>query len=191
MKIGLFGGTFDPIHNGHLIAAQEALEYAKLNEVWFLPCIRNVLKENSPAEAEHRTKMIELAVSSNPKFKLSDFELKNNLTYTIDTVCELKKAFPEHEFHWIMGSTLAGQFRKWKNAEQLAKEIKFIIVPTPELFEIENSSLAGSNPLILNSTLRTNIYSTTVREKIKNKQDISYLVPEKVKAYIEEHKLYG
>ncbi|MBU2100305.1 nicotinate-nicotinamide nucleotide adenylyltransferase, partial [Candidatus Micrarchaeota archaeon] len=104
MKIGVFGGSFDPIHSGHLTAAEQVLEKKVCDKIWFMPCFQNPLKKEL-ITAEHRKKMVELAVEGNTNFELSDFELKKEkTTFTVDTIKELKKEFPEHEFYFIIAS---------------------------------------------------------------------------------------
>ena len=189
-KIGIFGGTFDPIHIGHLLAARQAIELAKLDEIWFMPTFQNPLKEESKSSLEDRIKMLELGLESREKIKLSLFDVKNKSVYTIDSLKALKKAFPKHEFFFMMGSNLVEQFSRWKEPKEILKMVKLIIIVMHDFPGIQDPSIKKAKPLLLEPLVKTTVSSTIIRERVRKGSDIKNLVPEKVRLYIEEKKLY-
>ncbi len=190
MKIGLFGGSFDPIHLGHVIAGKQVLEKKLCDKIWFFPCWQNPLKKQ-PEKAEHRKKMIELAIQNEKNMELNEFELnKQKKTYTIDSIKELKKKFPEHEFNFIASLKAIENFHKWKKPEKLLKEIKFILVAVENKKEIPEK-IKKFNPITIKPTLSSEISSTLIRKKIKQKKPVSVFLPDKVFDYIKKNKLYG
>lgn len=173
MKIALLGGSFDPPHLGHLIMAVQMKEKFLMDEVWFIPCYEHAFgKQLSPAD--HRLAMCKLIEDGN--IKASDIEIKRKkVSYTIDTLRELTALYPEHEFHWIIGSDQEEDFHKWKNAEELRKKYRFIVFPRGE----------DRNDLIT-----TNISSTFIRNRIAVGKPVTHLVTAAVEEYIYKFKLY-
>ena len=189
-RIGIFGGSFDPVHIGHLFAARQALELAKLDEIWFMPCYQNPLKEEAKASLEDRVKMLELALEDREKVKLSLFDVKNKTVYTIDSIRALKKVFPQHKFYFMIGSNLAPQFSKWKEPKQVTKEVKIIIVSMPDFAGVKDKHLKKAKPLVLEPLVKTTVSSTIIRERVRKGLPVKNLVPGKVLSYIEEKNLY-
>ncbi len=167
-KIGLLGGSFNPIHFGHLNAAKEALSSGKIDEVWFVPALQNPLKEKKPAPAKHRINMIKLAIAGNKKFKVKDFEIRHRIKYTVDSLNFLEKNFPHYEFFLIMGKPLLKELHRWKKFEKVLEQIEIIPVE-----------------------LKIHVSSSIVRKKISKGKSVSKLVPEKVEKYILENRLYS
>ncbi|MDO8428972.1 MAG: nicotinate-nucleotide adenylyltransferase [Candidatus Diapherotrites archaeon] len=200
IKVGVLGGSFNPVHLGHLIAAEEVLRKNACDEVWFMPCYKHAIKsEKDLAKPVHRVQMLAKALPKDSRYVVSTFEiergdLENKTSYTIDTLKALKKNYPNYEFFWIMGSNLSHEFHKWKQASDLVKEIKIIIIAIPgfDVKKFVTRSLFGKNkPIVLEtSVVMTNISSSLIRELIKAQKSIHFLVPEKVREYIEENKLY-
>jgi nicotinate-nucleotide adenylyltransferase len=128
MRIGILGGAFDPIHLGHLAAAEAAYMQASLDEVWFMPSYVPPLKDKPTwFDSDTRLAMVRLAVQNHPHFKVSDLELKRGETsYTIDTVEQLNKLFPDAQFSWIIGADRLNDLMHWKQIEALAARITFI-----------------------------------------------------------------
>jgi len=188
MKIGVFGGSFNPIHNGHLNAAKEILRLTEVEEIWFMPCYKNPLKKGNSVSLEQRLEMAKLAVEGLKGLKASDFEIKNKICYSLDSIRALKKEFPQHEFYFILGSNLVQEFSKWKQPREIVKEVSIIIVPLPELKEIKEKLL--ENALVLRKAKRVNVSSTMVRERVRAGKSIKGLVPAAVEQYIKENNLY-
>jgi len=190
MKIGLFGGSFDPIHSGHLIAAEQVLNKKICDKIWFIPVYQNPLKEKLTSE-KHRKKMLELALKGKKGFELNETELKKKKTsYSIETIKELKKEFPEHEFYFILAEKALNEFNKWREYKKILEEVKLIIVAVFDSAKIPEE-VKKFNPILLQPTLSSNISSTIIRKGIQEKKDISVFLPEKVSAYIKKNKLYG
>lgn len=127
MRIAIVGGSFDPIHNGHIQMADQAIDCLGVNEVWFMPTYQTPLKDRELTSTQERLAMIELVVKKNPKFKVCTFELeRQKQSYTYDTLIELKRIYPDHEFYWIIGNDQLMQFDQWKHADELVKLAHFV-----------------------------------------------------------------
>lgn len=184
MRIGILGGAFDPIHLGHLLLAEQAREKLSLAKVIFIPCfISPFKKEIAPPSC--RYKMVCLAVGNNPFFEVSNLEIKRKgVSYSIDTIRELKKRYTRDEFFFILGSDSWSQFPSWKDSDELLKLVKFeviqrAVVPTPY-----NSDREVADMLYLP------ISSSQIRERVKQNKSIRYLVHETVRRYILRKGLY-
>lgn len=193
MKIGLMGGTFDPIHIGHLLAAETAREEAGLDEVWFMPANVPPHKPHAPkASAEQRWEMVNRAIAGNDAFKASEMELAmGGTSYTIDTVARLNELFPQHQFYYIIGADMVMYLPKWNRIDQLVSMIGFIGI-TRAGYELDVEKLPpgirGRVRLCLMPAV--DISSTEIRERKHNRLTIRYRVPEPVRIYIEENRLY-
>jgi nicotinate-nucleotide adenylyltransferase len=189
MKIGLFFGSFNPVHNGHLMLANYMVQTTDLNKVWFVVSPHNPLKDKKTLLGEYdRLNLINLAIENNPKLKASDIEFKlPQPSYTIDTLSYLKDKFPKHEFTLIMGSDNLATLHKWKNYRQLIEQYPIIVYqrrgftknPFPEVKTIQHIDF----PFI-------DISSSFIREQIKKGISVRYFMPDVVWQYIEEMKLY-
>jgi nicotinate-nucleotide adenylyltransferase len=189
MKIGLFFGSFNPVHNGHLMLANYMVQTTDLNKVWFVVSPHNPLKDKKTLLGEYdRLNLINLAIENNPKLKASDIEFKlPQPSYTIDTLSYLKDKFPKHEFTLIMGSDNLTTLHKWKNYQQLIEQYPIIVYqrrgftknPFPEVKTIQYIDF----PFI-------DISSTFIREQIKKGISVRYFMPDVVWQYIEEMKFY-
>jgi nicotinate-nucleotide adenylyltransferase len=189
MKIGLFFGSFNPVHNGHLMLANYMVQTTDLNKVWFVVSPHNPLKDKKTLLGEYdRLNLINLAIENNPKLKASDIEFKlPQPSYTIDTLSYIKDKFPKHEFTLIMGSDNLATLHKWKNYQQLIEQYPIIVYqrrgftknPFPEVKTIQHIDF----PFI-------DISSTFIREQIKKGISIRYFMPDVVWQYIEEMKFY-
>src|SRR5690242_1180297 len=126
-QIGLMGGTFDPVHNGHLLAAESAREAAKLDEVWFVPTSIPPHKPQPGTDSRARCEMLKAALLGNPAFRLETIELERaGASYTIDTVIALQAREPEAQFYWIVGSDMVGNLPNWRRIDELVDRISFI-----------------------------------------------------------------
>lgn len=193
MKVGIMGGTFDPIHQGHLLAAERAREEAGLDEVWFMPSSTPPHKPNAPkASAEQRLAMVEAAIAGNPFFRAEPCEIRRGGTsYTVDTVRELKAAYPGHEFYYIIGADMVQYLPHWVRIEELARMITFIGLTRPGY----STDVSGLHEAIRDKVLpvtmpQVDISSTLIRNMRSCGQSVRYLVPETVVSYIEGNRLY-
>ncbi|MFY8024402.1 MAG: nicotinate (nicotinamide) nucleotide adenylyltransferase [Sediminibacterium sp.] len=188
MKIGLYFGSFNPIHMGHLIIANHVLNETDLQQVWFVVSPQNPFKqENTLLNEYHRLHLVQLAVEEDNRLRASDIEFKlPKPSYTIDTLVYLKEKYPQHEFTIIMGSDSFQNLPKWKNASLLISDYAFIVYNRPE-FLVKNKY--DARVTILDAPLLT-ISATHVRDNIKAGKSIRYLVPDKVREYIEANKYF-
>ncbi len=194
MRLGLMGGTFDPIHIGHLLAAEEALETCHLDEVWFVPAGRPWMKEGEEVSAaHHRMDMAALAVSSNPRFSVSPMEVeREGLTYTVDTLEELNREDPTRELFLIVGADSAVHMDRWKEPERIRELCTIVAVPRPG-YDVPNAASRPdeSTRVIYLEAPLTAISATEVRERVSKGLPVGDRVPEAVEAYIHRHGLYG
>ena len=193
MNIGIMGGTFDPIHMGHLVAAERAREAVKLDEVWFMPCHVPPHKDQPPkASAKHRMDMVRLAVSDHPCFKVYDGELRRGgVSYTYDTMKILRHDYPEDCFHIIIGGDMVQYLPHWHRIQELLQMARFIGLKRPGTtidFAKLGEEIASKVTLVPMPQL--DISSSQIREWVKNSQSIRYLVPDPVFRYIKENRLY-
>lgn len=185
--IGLYFGSFNPIHIGHLLVATHIREAARLDEVWFIVSPQNPFKQNSElADEHHRLQMVKLAVEDVDYFKVSDIEFQlEKPSYTHITLKALTKQFPEYTFHLIIGEDNVAKFHEWKEADWIQANFKTYIYNRGNMhskFKIQNSEFV-TLPMF-------DISSTSIRNRIHNNQAISYFVTKNVEQYIAFHKLY-
>ena len=188
MKIGLYFGSFNPIHIGHLIIANHVANNTDIDQVWFVVSPQNPLKSSLVLLNEYdRLHLVQLAVRENIKLKASDVEFKlPKPSYTIDTLAYLQEKYPKHQFSVIMGSDSYCNIHKWKNSDVLLANHKLIIYIRPNFSIKEN---LRDNVEILNAPL-LNISATLIRETIKQNRSIQYLVHDAVCDEIERTGYY-
>jgi nicotinate-nucleotide adenylyltransferase len=188
MKIGLYFGSFNPIHVGHLIIANHVLNETDLNKIWFVVSPQNPFKSsNSLLNETHRLQLVRLAVEHDNRLKASDVEFNMpKPSYTIDTLAYLKEKNPDDVFSIIMGSDSLQNLDKWKNYEKITGA-HTIFVYKRNGFEIDNTH--GASIVELNAPI-LEISATHIRELIKAGKSIRYLVPELVREEIETRKFY-
>jgi nicotinate-nucleotide adenylyltransferase len=188
MEIGLYFGSFNPIHVGHLIIASYIANNTNLKKVWFVVSPQNPLKpSNTLLNEYHRQDLVNIAIDGEKKLKCSNVEFKlPKPSYTIDTLTYLKEKHPDYKFSIIMGSDSFTNITKWKNYEQIIKHYKLYIYNRPG-FLITDTLKA--NIEILNAPL-LQISSTDIRNLIKQKKSIRYLVTDGVKEEIERNRYY-
>jgi nicotinate-nucleotide adenylyltransferase len=187
MKIGLYFGSFNPIHTGHLIIASHIIEHTDLQKIWFVVSPQNPLKHSATLLNEYqRLNMVRLAVENDIRFNASDVEFKlPKPSYTIDTLTYLSEKYPKHQFTVIMGGDSYQNLNKWKNYELLVKEYSIVVYNRPG-FEVKENQY---NATILNAPL-LDISSTLIRQQIKSKKNIKYLVPDTVFEELMNNKYY-
>ncbi|HWB28067.1 MAG TPA: nicotinate (nicotinamide) nucleotide adenylyltransferase [Chitinophagaceae bacterium] len=188
MKIGLYFGSFNPIHTGHLIIASYIANNTEIEKVWFVVSPQNPFKKSSALLNEyHRLHLVKLATEDNNQLQASDIEFKlPRPSYTIDTIAYLKEKYPQHEFYIIMGSDGLQNIEKWKNFDALKKDVPFIIYKRPG-FEI--TPVDGADMRTVDAPL-LEISATTIRRLIREGKSIRYLVPDKVCTEIESAGYY-
>ena len=188
MKIGLYFGSFNPVHTGHLIIANHIVNATSLNQVWFIVSPQNPLKQSSSLLNEyHRLHLIKAAIDGENKLQASNVEFQlPKPSYTVDTLAYLKEKFPQNEFSVIMGSDSFCNIKRWKNYEVILKNYLLFIYKR-QGFEIKDSF--GADLTILDAPL-LEISSTHIRELIKKGKSIRYLVPDVVKEEIERNAYY-
>ena len=187
MRIGILGGTFDPVHNGHIYLAKKICQKLSLDKLIFIPTYIPPHKKGiKVTQAKHRYNMLKLAVSGNKIFKLSDMEIKRKgRSYSVETLRRLRKKYGQKtELFFITGSDSLKELDKWKNLPEILRLCKFVIVERPG-FKI-NRNLNGFILLRINAK---DISSSDIRNRIESKP-VKSLIPAKVKAYISRHKLY-
>ncbi|MFN3306502.1 MAG: nicotinate (nicotinamide) nucleotide adenylyltransferase [Candidatus Kapaibacteriota bacterium] len=193
-KIGLFGGSFNPIHIGHLIVANFFVCEFDLDYCFFQPTFISPFKlhqENTVSE-QHRLKMISLAIRGNPKFKIDTYEIdKAGISYSFETILHFRAKFPNSTIFFLVGSDQIDKFTQWKNWKVIL-ENSYLVVAKRD-FKPENKNFVPSeyadNIYFLNNPI-IGISSTQIREFISNNIPIDYLVPKEVKKYIFDNKLY-
>jgi nicotinate-nucleotide adenylyltransferase len=189
MKIGLYFGSFNPVHNGHLVIASYMAEFTDLDQVWMVVSPHNPLKpKHSLLQDYHRLTLVKTGIGDNRKLKASDIEFKlPKPSFTINTLLHLKEKYPEHTFVLIMGQDNLATFHKWKNHEQLLEQCALYVYPRVNA----TSSTLDNHPNVkmINAPI-VELSSSFIREAIKNKKDVRYMMPESVWNYIEEMQFY-
>jgi nicotinate-nucleotide adenylyltransferase len=189
MRIGLFFGSFNPIHVGHMVLANYMASFTDLEQVWFVVSPHNPLKEKSSLlNQNQRLHMVNLAIGDNDKLKSSNIEFGlSQPSYTINTLAHLKEKYPQHTFSLIMGEDNLESFTKWKNYEEILKHHKLYVYPRPN----SNSGDLKSHPnVIMTNAPLMDISSTIIRQAIKDKKDVSFFVPQAVWQYLDEMSFY-
>lgn len=193
-KIGILGGTFDPIHIAHLLAADQAIFYADLDEIWFMPApIPPHKRYSKVTPIVHRVEMVKRVTALNSKYKLCTIELeREGPSYTFDTMKEIKKRFPEDSFFFIIGGDMVHDLSDWYKIEELLQMVRFIGLERPGyLFEPGTETEKGIYEQVVKIPMpHLDISSSLIREWIKMGRTICYVVPSSVEEYIKENHLY-
>jgi len=188
VRLGVMGGTFDPIHFGHLVAASEAMAHFKLDKVIFVPTGDPWQKQEITA-SEHRYKMTQLAILGNSNFEISDLDVKRpGPTYTVDTLRDLNSEYPNADLYFITGADSISQIQTWKDVDQIWGLAQFVGVSRlGHDLEVPKSPQGAISLLEIPALA---ISSTDIRGRVKAGKPIDYLLPDAVIGYIEEHNLY-
>lgn len=183
MKLGLYGGSFDPIHHGHLILARDAIEQLALDRVIFIPAAVSPHKlDRHPAPAEIRRAMVAAAIDGEPQFALDDSELhRTGPSFTIDTVEQMLSQFPGAELFYFIGADNIRALHTWRRIDELRQLVQFVV------FDRDADAAAHGFPTLAR---RIDISATEIRTRVARGESIRYLVPEPVRALIEKHHLY-
>src|ERR1700733_6620608 len=188
LRLGLYGGTFDPVHLGHLILAHDALEQLKLDAVLFIPARQSPFKPGKTgANEKQRLAMLKLALKGREKFWLSRCELDRPApSYAIDTTAEIHEAFPRANLFWLIGADQLPDLHRWHRAAELKKLVTFALLPRGEA-----PHRLPAGVLSLPRPRRVDISATEIRLRVKSNLPIDHLVPAPVAAYIARHRLYA
>ncbi|QWU17654.1 nicotinate-nucleotide adenylyltransferase [Paenibacillus sophorae] len=193
MKVGIMGGTFDPIHIGHLLVAETARDAFGLEQVWFMPSHIPPHKHAAGASGETRLALVSEAIRNNESFRILDWEIvRGGISYTIETVRMLKERYPSEDFYFIIGADMVQYLPKWKDIDELVRRLTFIGVGRPG-----NSLNLGTLPVniadkvLLADMPMVDISSTMIRERAASGKSIRYMVPEAVYDYVQRSELYG
>lgn len=196
-KIGIFGGSFNPIHMGHLIAAQETLDAMRLDKVIFIPAGNPPHKsQDNLAAAEDRYNMVKLAIQNNPGFEISSIEMeRGGKTYSFDTLMELRKQYKDIDMHFIIGFDTLKELHTWRNIQGIFDIASFAVVNRGnEALEIKQwmedrvRTYGGTIDYVPIPDIE--ISSTDIRHRIQSDRSIKYLVPDTVEKYIKSRGLY-
>ena len=191
MKIGLYFGTFNPIHIGHLIIANHMAENSELDQVWMVVTPHNPLKKkNTLLDDYHRLEMVHLATKGFPKIQPSDIEFKlPQPNYTVNTLAHLLEKFPQHEFSLIMGEDNLNSLHKWKNYEEILKNHTIYVYPRLNTDKIDNQFVNHKKIHKIDAPI-VELSSTFIRENIKIGKNIVPMLPKEVWEYIEHNLFY-
>lgn len=197
-KIGILGGTFDPVHYGHLAIGQLALEVCQLDELYFVPTGKPPHKLSSEVtSANNRYEMLRIAVSVHPQFSICDYEIKRDSpSYTQNLLLYFREQFPEDELHLVMGADLFHELELWYHYQELFSLAHLVImnrensdpVSLEEKAELFRRNFQASITLV--SGIRLQVSSSMIRKRVRDKHTIRYLTPDTVVRYIEDKQLY-
>ena len=189
LRLGVMGGTFDPIHHGHLVAASEVASAFKLDQVIFVPT-GEPWQKPLVTNSEDRYLMTVIATASNPRFNVSRVDIdRDGPTYTVDTLRDIQATYTDAELFFITGADAITQILAWKDVDQLWSAAKFIAVTRPgHAMQIPSGAPAGAIEVLEIPAL--SISSTDVRQRAANSEPVWYLVPDGVVQYINKHQLY-
>ena len=187
LRLGIYGGTFDPVHLGHLILAHDALEQLALDAVLFVPAARSPFKAARPlAPDARRLALLKLALKPEPRFWLSRCELDRPApSYAVDTALEIGEAFPRAQLFWLIGADQLDGLTRWHRYAELRKLVTFVLLPRGAAPKRLPREVLG-----LPRPRRVDISATEIRHRVKSSQPIDHLVPPPIAAYILRHGLY-
>ncbi|MCS7166211.1 MAG: nicotinate-nucleotide adenylyltransferase [Gemmatales bacterium] len=190
MRIGIFGGTFDPVHLGHLIIAEQAREQAQLHQVWFVPACQPPHKlDLNLTHFEHRYQMLRMAVAGHDAFVVSDVERRlPTPNYTVQTLRHLHQQHPGEEWFLLLGGDSVVEFPSWYQPEVIAQLAQLLVVARPGYPVAEDLVRQYRAQLVAAPMIE--ISSTDIRQRVRQGRSIRYLVPRAVECYILEHRLY-
>ena len=188
LRLGLYGGTFDPVHHGHLLLARDTLEQLRLDAVLFIPCGRSPFKQRKPYVTDaRRLALLRLAVKGNPSFWLSRCEIdRPPPSYAYDTALEIRQAFPRAELFWLIGGDQLAELDQWHRADELRELVTFVLLPRKDAGAAE----LPAGVLSLPQPRQIDISATEIRHRVKSRLPIDHLVPASIAAYIKRHGLY-
>ncbi len=190
-RLGVLGGTFNPVHTGHLFAAEYLAEALGLSRVLFVPCGNPPHKRSGLLSSGHRYRMLELAIQGNRRFSLSRMEIQNpKVSYSINTIRTLRTLYPAAELYFLIGADNIDEIPTWKDYRSLLAECRFAAISRrPSRLRIRHPELKGRVRLVEAPVLE--ISSSEIRDRLWAGRTVRYLLPEKVLRYIERNSLYA
>ncbi|MGL5889800.1 MAG: nicotinate (nicotinamide) nucleotide adenylyltransferase [Bacteroidia bacterium] len=188
-KTGLFFGSFNPVHAGHMVLANYMIEFTDLDKLWFVVSPHNPLKEKKSLLADHhRLEMVNRAIGDHPNLKASNIEFKlPQPSYTVNTLAWLSEKYPENKFVLIMGSDNLHSLKKWKNYEVILEHYEIYVYPRPGF---DGAEFRNHPSVKFTEAPVMEISSTFIREALKNKKDIRFYMPESAWKYLDEMNFY-
>jgi nicotinate-nucleotide adenylyltransferase len=191
VKIGFLGGSFDPVHFGHLLAAQDAFEQHQLDRLILVPAAQAPLKPNDvQSSSEDRLAMLRAATEWDKRFEISDLELRRGgVSYTVDSARYFRALYPNDELYWVIGGDQLPKLHLWKDIQELAQLVEFIFLERPGFPTKPRSDIPGLRLHRCDGHLLA-ISSTELRERTRRNLSLDYFVPHKAIVYIREHALY-
>jgi nicotinate-nucleotide adenylyltransferase len=200
MRVGVFGGAFDPVHYGHLILAEQSREQAALDQVWFVPAARHPFKSDPAGTPfERRAAMLRLAIAGNPNFQVNEIENdRPGLSYTAETLEELQRLHPDAELHFLLGSDSLPDLPKWRSPERIVAAAALVVMERPGHPPMSADALRAALCLPADVPLRMtavdapliDLASRDIRRRIAVGRSVRYMLPRAVEAYIDEKRLY-
>ena len=200
MRLGIYGGSFSPIHLGHLLLAETCREFHGLDEIWFLPAAMSPLKRgNYPTSDAHRVAMVELAIAGNPAFRMSRLELdRGGVSYTVDTLRDIHRQMPDAELFLLVGADSVDDFPSWRAIDEICSLARVCAVGRSG-YDLGNlSHLKDALPAEQIQAIQKHfvpmplveISSTDIRERVASGRSIRYMVPRSVENYIEPQRVF-
>jgi len=192
LRLGIFGGSFDPVHLGHLLAAQDALEQADLHQVVFMPTAQAPLKDRAPGiRGDQRLALLRAAIAGDARFAVSTLELeRGGVSYTIDTARVLRVAHPQAELFWIIGADQAGRLAQWREIAALGELVQFIVLARPGFPLPAMAHRPAGLRLLPVGVHELAISSSEIRSRIASGRPVRYFLPAAVADCIEREQLY-
>jgi nicotinate-nucleotide adenylyltransferase len=194
MRVGIFGGTFDPIHLAHLILAEQCREQLGLDEVWFVPAGEPPHKLAVPrTSGQHRRAMVEFAIAGHANFRLSDIELqRGGPTYTVDSLRALRQTFPEHAWWFLMGADSLRDFPTWRQPADIVSMSRIAVVNRGDMAELDTAAFVArfGDRLDVVPMPAVHLSASDIRRRVAEGRSIRFLVPRAVEVYIQQQGLY-
>jgi nicotinate-nucleotide adenylyltransferase len=201
MRVGVFGGTFDPIHYGHLILAEQCREQGRLDQVWFVPAPRPPQKEEQAiTRFDQRVELLQLALAGNPTFRIDDIEKdRPGPSYTVDTLAELRRRHPDADLHLLVGSDALADLPTWREPRRLLEQAGLLVVARPGATVLSADELHARTGLPVEVPLRLQVVhaplieiaSRDLRRRAAAGRSLRYFLPRAVECYIHDKRLYG
>ncbi len=191
-RIGIIGGSFDPIHNGHLIIALDACEQFKLDRILFVPAFQAPLKDKTTeTPPQHRMQMVRIATADEPRFASSDVDYRfDSTSYSVRTAGILNEENPGADLYWILGADQIAQLHHWRNIDELAALVSFIAFERPGSASQPSPELPAHTRILHGKSRQLEISSTEIRDRFKTGRSAKYFLPANVFDYIKAQNLY-